>query len=71
MSIAERVFIKPGVMPDGTPMKARKPMGGFLADDGEEVNLDSHWRRRLTDGDVVLATAPADAASKAVKAATK
>lgn len=62
MSIAERVFIKPGVMPDGTPMKARKPMGGFLAAEGEEVNLDSHWRRRLTDGDVVLAEPPAKTA---------
>lgn len=56
---AERVFIKPGVMPDGkTPMKARKPMGGHLAADGEEVTLDSHWRRRLADGDVVLVEPP-------------
>lgn len=65
---AERVFIKPGVMPDGTPMKARKPMGGLLAADGEEVTLDSHWRRRLADGDVVLAN-PVEPpkAAKAVK----
>jgi hypothetical protein len=62
MSTADRVFIKPGTMPDGTPMKARKPMGGFLAADGEEVNLDSHWRRRLADGDVVLAEPPAKSA---------
>ncbi|MGA0569646.1 DUF2635 domain-containing protein [Variovorax sp. VNK109] len=63
MSTEERVFIKPGVMPDGTPMKARKPMGGFLADEGEEVILDSHWRRRLADKDVVLAEKPAESKS--------
>jgi len=68
MSIAERVFIKPGRMPDGTPMKARKPMGGFIAEQGEEVTLDSHWRRRLDDGDVVLTERPADAAAKSTKA---
>lgn len=56
----ERVFIKPGTLPDGTPMKARKPMGGFLAADGESVILDSHWRRRLADKDVVEATPPAE-----------
>lgn len=60
MSTEERAFIKPGVMPDGTPMKARKPMGGFLAEQGEEVVLDSHWRRRLADGDVVEAERPVD-----------
>lgn len=57
----ERVFIKPGTLPDGSPMKARKPMGGFLATDGESVILDSHWRRRLADGDVVQATPDAEA----------
>lgn len=65
MSTAERVFIKPGRMADGTVMTIRKPMGGHLATEGEEVNLDSHWRRRLTDGDVVLVERPAD--NKAVK----
>lgn len=65
----EKVFIKPGTLPDGTPMKARKPMGGFLAADGEAVILDSYWRRRLDDKDVVTATPPADVAdTKAARA---
>lgn len=67
MSELEKVFIKPGTMPDGAPMQARKPMGGLLAADGEEVVLDSHWRRRLSDGDVVLV----DVAKATVKNTSK
>ena len=57
--MTEKVFIKPGVMPDGvTPIKVRKPTGTHLAEAGEEVVLESYWRRRLADGDVVEATPP-------------
>ncbi len=58
--MTEKVFIKPGVMPDGkTPIKVRKPIGSHLAEDGEEVILDSYWRRRLEDRDVVQVEPPA------------
>lgn len=61
----ERVFLKPGTLPDGTPMKARKPMGGFLAESGEFVILDSYWRRRLLDKDVAKAKPPVAEATTA------
>ncbi len=45
----ERLFVKPA-----TPeLKVRKPANGYLAADGEEVNAEGYWLRRLADGDVV------------------
>jgi len=32
--------------------KVAKPEGGFLAADGESVELTPYWHRRLRDGDV-------------------
>lgn len=55
----DRIFIKPAA-PD---LKVRKPVNGYLAADGEEVNADSYWLRRKADGDVVEADRPADAAA--------
>lgn len=57
----ERIFVKPA------PGKVvRKPVGGHLAEAGELVNTESYWLRRIADGDVVQADAPAEKA--AVKA---
>ena len=57
-----RIFVKPA-----TPeIKVRKPVGGYLSPKGEEVNDESYWRRRISDGDVVLvepAAKPAKSAS--------
>lgn len=53
----DRVYVKPA-----PGMTVRKPVGGYLADEGEEVNRDSYWRRRLADGDVVEAKPPKTAA---------
>ena len=52
----DRIFIKPALQADGTAYKVRKPMNGHLSDQGEWVNTDSYWLRRLADGDVVDAT---------------
>lgn len=57
----KKAFLKPGTMPDGTPMKVRKPIGRHLAEAGEMVAIDSHWERRLRDGDVVEANPPGGA----------
>lgn len=54
--VIEWEFVKPGALPDGTPLRVRKPVGGYLAEDGELVRMDSHWLRRKNDGDVVVAT---------------
>jgi hypothetical protein len=52
-----RIFVKPA-----TPATlVRKPVGGYLAAEGQEVNLDSFWMRRIADGDVVGAPATAEA----------
>lgn len=59
----KKAFLKPGTMPDGTPMKVRKPIGTHLAEAGEMVVLDSHWERRLRDGDVVEVGPPGAAAN--------
>lgn len=61
--MSDRVFLIPAT-PD---LQVRKPVGGHLAPAGEEVQLDSYWRRRLADGDVRQVPAPAD--SKPVKTA--
>lgn len=65
-----RIFIKPAPFAKGEfegdqARKVRKPVNGHLAAEGEEVNRDSYWLRRLADGDVVEATAPADAPAPA------
>lgn len=61
----KKAFLKPGTMPDGTPMKVRKPIGTLLAEAGEMVYVDSHWERRLRDGDVVHAKPLGDTADDA------
>jgi hypothetical protein len=48
--MSERIFIQPA-----PGLTVRKPVGGYLAEAGEEVNRDSYWLRRLADGDVRLA----------------
>lgn len=53
----ERIFVKPA-SPD---LKVRKPVNGYLAAQGEEVNAEGYWLRRIADGDVVEATPPAEA----------
>lgn len=58
----DRIFIKPALQPDGTPMLVRKPVNGHLAADGEWMPRESYWVRRLEDKDVVEAAAPAEAA---------
>ncbi|MFM9902138.1 MAG: DUF2635 domain-containing protein [Polaromonas sp.] len=42
-----RIFIKPA-----TGLLVRKPVNGHLKADGEEVNAESYWLRRIADGDV-------------------
>lgn len=37
-------------------LQVRKPDGGHLAQEGEEVIVTTYWRRRLRAGDVVPAT---------------
>lgn len=58
-----RIFVKPAPQPEGQPaLKVRKPVNGYLAADGEEVNVESYWLRRIADGDVVETDVPATAA---------
>lgn len=56
--MSDRIFIKPA--PD---LLVRKPVGGYLSTEGEEVNRDSYWLRRLADGDVVELPLPTDTAA--------
>jgi hypothetical protein len=59
--MTERFYIKPAPQPDGQdPLKVRKPVNGHLATEGEWVNAESYWLRRLNDGDVVAAEPPAE-----------
>jgi len=65
--MSDRVFLKPA------PGKVvRKPVGGHLSNEGEWVNQESYWLRRISDGDVVeVTTAPAEEAEAAAAAAIK
>lgn len=59
----DRIFIKPA-----TPgLKVRKPVNGHLAAEGEEVNAESYWLRRIADGDVTTGATPAPATGKTAK----
>lgn len=61
--MSDRVFLKPA------PGKVvRKPVGGHLSTEGEWVNQESYWLRRISDGDVVEGTAPAEQAEAAAAA---
>lgn len=57
-----RIFVKPAPQPEGQPArKVRKPVNGYLAAEGEEVNEEGYWLRRIADGDVVKAKPAAEA----------
>lgn len=81
-----RIFVKPAPQPQQPkgepelpPRKVRKPVNGHLKAEGEWVNPESYWLRRIKDGDVVqdedavepaepvAAAAPTDAANKTRK----
>lgn len=53
------IFVKPA-----TPgLRVRTPSGAVLPDEGDYVERESYWLRRINDGDVVEAAPPvADAA---------
>jgi hypothetical protein len=61
-----RIFLKPA--PDKV---VRKPIGGHLSKEGEWVNQESYWLRRLSDGDVVEADGPAEATEPSAAASPK
>jgi hypothetical protein len=57
----ERVFVRPGVGPDGERYVSRNPATGKpLSVDGEWVDRDRTTRRRLADGDWEEGNPPAD-----------
>lgn len=60
----QTVTLKPAVF-DGETLKVRKPQGGYLAADGEPIVLNTYWRRRRDDGDVIEVTAPEQAPAPA------
>lgn len=67
-----RLFVKPTPQPEGAAaLQVRKPTGGHLAEAGEFVPDESYWRRRLADGDVVEAEAPAEAQPADLAATSK
>lgn len=55
-----RIFVKPTPRPEPKkgeealpPRKVRKPVNGHLKAEGEWVNPESYWLRRISDDDVV------------------
>jgi len=55
MAELNREFLKPS----NPSVLVRNPDGGHLAIDGQWVPKNSYWHKRKTDGDVVIAKAPA------------
>jgi hypothetical protein len=70
----KRISIKPTpLVIDGETLqrKVRKPVGGYLAADGEEVNDDTYWQRRLADKEVeLMQSAPPAAGNSSTTSAT-
>lgn len=60
----EQIFVKPAK----PGLKVRKPVNGYLAADGELVNAEGYWLRRIADGDVVGATQPSETPAPAPSA---
>ncbi len=58
----QNVFIRPAVLPDGTPALVRQPERSWapVPPEGAFVALTNYWVRRLRDGDVVEADPPAE-----------
>ncbi|MDP3611126.1 MAG: DUF2635 domain-containing protein [Rubrivivax sp.] len=71
MSNDGRIFIKPKTQADGVTLKVRKPVNGHLRAEGEWVNPESYWLRRIKDGDVAEATTPANSAAVPAADSTK
>lgn len=63
----ERIFVKPAA-PD---LKVRKPVNGYLASEGEWVNPESYWLRRIADGDVLNPEEPKTAVATVLQPRTK
>lgn len=57
-----KIFVKP-VTPG---LRVRAPSGAVLPDEGDYVERESYWLRRINDGDVVEAEPPVAAATVAV-----
>jgi hypothetical protein len=63
------MFVKPGIWHDAPAgassrlLVVHHPNRARLRDEGEDVPESGYWLRRLRDGDVVLATPPAEAAA--------
>ena len=55
-----KIYIKPALSADKTPLRVRKhnKPSELLAEQGEWVESDKHWLRRLRDGSVVKTTPP-------------
>lgn len=51
--MSKTVYLVPG-----KGLKVRHPQGGYLADEGDTVVLDSYWRRRVAEGSVTEGKAP-------------
>ncbi|WP_018169091.1 DUF2635 domain-containing protein [Thioalkalivibrio sp. ALMg9] len=66
--MSQTVFIKPRNRNPNKPgdgaLKVRQEDGRHLPEAGREVSLTSYWRRRLRDGDVVVAKPPQKTATK-------
>ncbi|SDO76283.1 Protein of unknown function [Rhodoferax sp. OV413] len=71
--MTERVFLKPAPFEtEGAlvPRKVRKPIGTYLAAEGEEVNFDTYWLRKVQAGEVEVVR-EAEVLSSSVEVALK
>jgi len=53
--MAEKVFLKPR---EGVKVRMPLPGVGHLPEEGAPVEKTIYWRRRINDGDVLVASAP-------------
>lgn len=51
------VLLKPALGADGLPLRVLFPdsQGRTLLQEGEQVEINNYWQRRINSGDVVLA----------------
>jgi len=62
-----KIFIKPA----SPGLRVRAPSGALLPEEGDYVERESYWLRRINDGDVVEADPPLTAEAAPVIAPAK
>ncbi|SHG64720.1 Protein of unknown function [Pantoea sesami] len=58
---------KQTIKPARSGLQVRKPDGHVLASEGEKLSVSAYWRRRESEGDVIIVASPKSKNAKTEK----